>query len=131
MYCGNCGSRLELNDKFCQNCGNRVENIAENTANSSASTLNNNNNDSSSNAPLVLGIIALVLFWVPVIGLTLGLLALILGLTNKKNGGNNVPIVLGIISIVITILSFILILLGLFSIYEYEYYDEDYNFPYL
>ena len=100
MYCKNCGNKLNVGDKYCNGCGNDIKE-------------NNNVNrtfkeTSSPNISLIFGIIACCLFFVPFISIPLAIVAIITGITNRKNQ-KSTGTVLGIISITLTIGMYILI----------------------
>lgn len=99
-------------------------------------------NTSSSTAALVLGIIGLILFWIPLIGLILSIIAIVQGAKSNKefkahpnkykegsrvNG--NAGRIMGIIGIVLTVLYFLLIVvITAAAVNEYErsnYNDHD------
>jgi hypothetical protein len=80
-------------------------------------------------ASLVLGIIALFLFWIPVINFITALLSLIFGIVSKSKGDGGLAIagiVLGVITLIIICLSFLFLMLIpiMFASGSYEGYSE-------
>lgn len=75
-------------------------------------------------AALVLGILAILTCWLPIVGFVLGLIALVLGVVGRgrvkkmqaTNGGVAVAgLVLGVLSVIVNILATLLFGLGLFA----------------
>ena len=119
MYCSNCGNQVKSEDKFCERCGiylnNNVSNINSNVPNQNKST----------NTSLVLGIIACCLFFIPFISLPLAIIAIILGIINRKEQ-KITGVILGITSIVLVAVEVVLItLLFNFLIDKVPTYLED------
>lgn len=125
MYCKYCGSKLMNNAKFCTNCGNNTEieevktEIVENKV----------NNTGSETAALVLGIISLILFFIPVIGLILGIISLILGSNYKKKTGKSVGFALGlagtILNVVFTLFILLIVFIALVDTADNDYYKNN------
>ncbi len=95
MYCTNCGSKLEKNEKYCTKCGEPCEKEKE-IINQKNPT---NNND---NIPIILGIVACILFWIPVFSIPLAIISIVLGIAQRKETHSSIGIILGIISIILT-----------------------------
>lgn len=111
MYCQNCGKKQENNEKFCTRCGTKYVEI-ENSKETSEENLSYHPEQSSSptNVSLIIGIIALVFFWIPVLSIPLAIISIVTGTkyekeTNQKTAGK----VLGIISIILSVIEIILI----------------------
>ena len=111
MYCTNCGTKVEQNDKYCSCCGNEINQ-------------NNNSNhkppkSKETNISLILGIIACCLFFIPIISIPLAIIAIVLGITNRNKQKITGPI-LGIISIILTIGMYTLMILLIKNIFNEE-----------
>lgn len=144
MYCQNCGKKQENNENFCTNCGTKYRKT-ENLKNISEETQVSSSEKSSSpqvrttSFPII-GIIALIFFWIPIISIPLAIISIVTGNkyekeTNKKTVGK----ILGIISLILSIIEIILITCFIFFLISwgdesevieeledefYKYYDE-------
>lgn len=99
MYCKNCGTKLKEEENFCPNCGYQT-------------TKPTTNNPKKENIPLILGIIACIFFWIPIISLPLAIISIILGINYKKETGKKtIGTILGIISIILSIIEIVLVVL--------------------
>lgn len=100
---------------------------------------NENITDTNAIVGMILGILSVILCWVPVIGLVLGIIALILsikGLKNSKiiNKGKGLPVTgiscgsVGIVvNIIYSIMYIILFLFARTAVDEIKKYDNDIN----
>lgn len=124
MYCKNCGNKIDLNDKFCISCGTEIEKNDVVISNN-LEKVDKSGNDVSS---LVLGIFSLVLFFVPVIGLILGIISMILGASyNRKSNNKTVGFALGMSGTILNVVFVaFLIMIFIFSFFDEEDYDYDY-----
>lgn len=117
MYCTKCGNKLSTNDKFCTECGH--ENMEYNTIKV--------NNNSDSNLFLVFSVIAVVLFWVPIVSIPISIINMV---KSKNSSSRNVVIPLGVVSIVLSVL-FTIIVVGVvlftYMIADSELDDVDIN----
>ena len=106
MYCPNCGNETKKNDNFCDKCGNNLNN----------SNININQKIDNQNKPinisLILGIIACCLFFIPFFSIPLAIVAIILGIINRKEQ-KITGVILGVISIVLVAIEIIIILLSI------------------
>lgn len=102
MYCINCGNKVNSTDNFCNKCGNNV------STNQNLNTQPKENK--STNVSLVLGIIACCLFFIPFISIPLAILAIVLGIINRKEH-KLTGLILGIISIILVIIEVIALIL--------------------
>ncbi len=106
MYCTKCGNKLSKEDKFCTKCGNEI-NIDKVY---SEYTDSNNTNSLS----IILGVFSLLMFWFPLVGIILGIGAIVLAKKYKKeNDKSSGGLVLGIVGLVLSILVIIFIILGI------------------
>ena len=118
MYCVKCGNKLNKDDKFCTKCGSEVK---ENKAYSEYS--DNTSNDSLC---IVLGIFSLLMFWFPLIGIILGICAIVSAKKYKnENNKNSGGMVLGIIGLVLSIVVTVITILGIvfFSLFVTNHHN--------
>lgn len=101
MYCINCGNKINPNDNFCDKCGNSINETDHN---------NNSKPTNNTNVSLILGIIACCIFFVPFFSIPLAIIAIVLGIINRKEQ-KATGIILGIITIILVIIEFIAIFL--------------------
>lgn len=102
MYCTNCGNQIEGADAFCSNCGVPIQKIKCNMESNTCSK------NGMAAASLVFGIVGLLAWIIPIIGLPIGITALVLGITglNKSRKGMSIAgLVLGIICLILTIIN--------------------------
>ena len=133
LYCTKCGNQLNNEDKFCTKCGmNTNDNLKNNP-------LNKGNKDNTT-LGLIFGIISLLMFWFPIIGIPFAIIAIVNGKKYKDNTGKNSgSIVMGIIGIVLSIIFVIIVSLFIYLAFNYvdssdsnfqevidKYFDDDY-----
>ena len=100
MYCINCGNKVNSTDNFCDKCGANLSNNQNNQPKENKST----------NVSLILGIIACCLFFIPFISIPLAIIAIILGIANRKEH-KLTGLILGVTSIVLVIIEIIALIL--------------------
>ena len=102
MYCANCGNQIGGKDAFCSNCGvpiqkqNAILNPPPVQKNGMAA------------ASLVFGIVGMFAWIIPIIGLPIGITALVLGITGiskSRKGMSIAGLVLGVICLIFTIIN--------------------------
>lgn len=103
MYCSNCGNKQKSDEKYCTNCGTEYQKEEDTNVKT--------NNNSQGTISLVMGIIACVFFWLPILSIPFAIVSITLGNkykkeTNKKTAG----IVLGIISIILSVLEIVFLI---------------------
>ena len=112
MYCKNCGNKLEEGAKYCNNCGSETE-LEE-------KVIVQNNNTSPA---LITGIIACVLFWLPLVSIPLATASIIIYLNSKdEKKDTKAGMILGIISLILTIITIIII--ALFTFFAVGHIDK-------
>lgn len=125
LYCKKCGCHLEDGSKFCGNCGCEVVNDNGN---------HNVNSEGKSNVSIILGIIAIMMLWLPFVCIPLAIASIVIGVKNKKYDNRNTGIILGVVSLVLSII-YIIVIVGftffVFNIAKDEFDDiwdwtEDY-----
>jgi hypothetical protein len=112
-YCRNCGSQMDERAAFCSNCG-----CAVNTNNYSSPLTDNQFNPYNVNAPvnnglatasMVLGILGVIFWAVPIIGLAINIVGLVLAAKSRKisnSGKGTAGLVLTIIGLSLTVIYF-------------------------
>lgn len=139
--CNCCGNILNDSDKFCTKCGAVVgqDNVNQSNMNTTQNTyVNNSASNGTAIAAMVLGIIALVFFWAPVIPVILGILGLVLGIKgilasntlpqNKGKGMGIAGIVCGSIGMLLGVFyTIIWIVFIAFVADEYDEAKSEYN----
>lgn len=110
MYCPNCGNKIKEETTYCTNCGVKLKKETTNHETTQANLSRNNNG----NTALILGIIACVTFWLPVLSIPLAIISIITGKNNQKETGKStVGPILGIISLVLTTIEIIIIVISM------------------
>ncbi len=114
MYCSNCGKKQKNDERYCTNCGVEYQKEGDNNVKKS---------NSQGNISLVMGIIACVFFWIPVLSLPFAIVSIILGNkykkeTNEKSAG----IILGVISIILSVLEIIILIFA--TVFFVNWLDE-------
>lgn len=125
MYCTKCGNKLKSSDKFCSVCGKendiQKKESADNNLLNDKDSLNNNND----NVSVVFGILSLCLCFVPIVGLVLGIIAIVKGRRYAKNSNNKSSgFVLGIFGSVLSLLLTIIMIIGIYFV-VYFISEED------
>lgn len=103
-YCSKCGKLMEDGATFCSGCGSPLQHQNINTT----SNVDKSSNIGLAIISLVFGIVGLLAWIIPIIGLPVGVVALVLGILGikKSNKGMSIAgIVLGVICLVITIIN--------------------------
>lgn len=110
MYCPNCGNKIKEGTTYCTNCGAKLKKETTNHETTRTNPSRNNNG----NTALILGIIACVTFWLPVLSIPLAIISIITGKNNQKaTGKSTVGPILGIISLVLTTIEIIIIVISM------------------
>lgn len=140
MYCVKCGNKIKKDDKYCTKCGNDV------LGDKVQVTSNNMVSNSNDNLSIILGVISLVTFWTPIVGIVCAIIAIVSGkkyknTTNKSSSG----FVLGLVGLILSILTMLLIIFIFFvaalvvsdkdksssNVHEYiDRYDDKYGDTY-
>lgn len=160
MQCSNCGHTLTPGSEFCGNCGakllpapttnpiNNTPDYTNNTqvqpqsdrmqgsqqqitTNNSAHAVAKHPSNGPSIAALVLGILALTLFWVWFFAIPLGIAAVITGIIGLSKGGKGMAIaglITGIMGLVLTLLlvAIFVVILNSSNNDTYNKYEEPY-----
>ena len=108
MYCTNCGNKINKNEKYCTNCGQICNKKNEENIDKTLTepTVENDN------IPTILGIIACVFFWIPLISIPLAVTSIIIGINQKKiTNKTSTGTILGIVSLILTTIAIITIIL--------------------
>lgn len=103
-YCSKCGKLMEDGATFCSGCGSPLQHQNINTT----SNVDKSSNIGLAIISLVFGIVGLLAWIIPIIGLPVGVVALVLGILGikKSNKGMSIAgIVLGVICLVLTIIN--------------------------
>lgn len=144
--CNFCGNVLNDTDKFCTKCGAVINdsNVSEQNVNTQtnynaqANYNVNNASNGSAVAAMIMGIIALIFFWAPIVPIILGVLALVFGIKglnqsntlplNKGKGMGISGIVCGSIALIIGIFYTIIWIAAIAVVAnEYDTYKDEYN----
>ncbi len=123
MFCAKCGKEMDDNVKFCPSCGAdaAAPTISEPSQASFSEPAYSEQPESSGTGvgAMVCGIISLVLCWIPIVGLVLGIVAVVLGgkgrqtLPPDKRGMALAGFIMGIIGMVIGIIMLIAMIVAL------------------
>ena len=129
MFCANCGKEMDDNAKFCPSCGMDAtgETVSKQPEAKSETPPTYSEppvspvpvSSGSGVAAMVCGIIALILCWVPFIGLVFGIVAMVLGgkgmrtLPQGKKGMAIAGFVMGIIGLVVGVIILIIWIIAL------------------
>lgn len=108
MFCPNCGNQINEGDQFCKTCGRKISMETNFAPTESAVQDINVPNEGKNIVALVIGIIGAVVWFIPIIGLPIGIVALVLGIKGLKKTGKGraiAAIVLGSICLVLTIIN--------------------------
>jgi ABC-type microcin C transport system permease subunit YejB len=121
MKCQNCNSSVNKDDKYCFNCGTKIEVIEQ---------IEPVDNKNSQPISFWLGLLAIILFWIPAISIALGIISIVLECCHKKENSNRMSaLVPGIIAIILSfIFSIIILVLFLFSYVNDDEYDDEYDY---
>ena len=99
MYCKNCGNQMKEGEQYCTKCGASLN---------QQTVIEMNNSTNINTVSIVLGILAIILFLIPIISIPLAIASIITGITSKKeNKKIPIGIILGFISIIMTVLAII------------------------
>ena len=104
VYCSKCGKQMDDSATFCSGCGAPLQN----QINYAVPDINKVRKPGFGVVALVLGIVGVLAWIIPIIGLPVGTIALvfgIIGLKKSSKGMSIVGIVLGIICLVLTIIN--------------------------
>lgn len=102
MYCKNCGKKLKKDENYCPDCGTSTS-----TEPPKPKVTKTNTKQTSI---LIIGIIACIFFWIPVLSIPLAIVSIILGINYKKETNTkNLGVILGIISLFLTAIVIILL----------------------
>ena len=116
MYCTNCGNKLEEQELYCTRCGKMV---VKNTVEVKSKK--------RSDLCIILGILSMLLFFLPFISIPLG----IVGIIKAKDSGKSDNRILGIIGLVMSIVFTLFVVLSLFLAFRsIEIYHNNYNNDY-
>lgn len=118
MYCIKCGNEVNRDDKFCTYCGSFLL---------SSDNVSNREDNVSDNMALIMGIFALIFFWIPVISVPLAITCIIKGNEyNKKVNCRSSSTKLGVVSIILSIIFLVLFIIFIFLVVTYVD-DTQYN----
>ena len=119
MYCKNCGNKCNEGEKYCTVCGNPIESNIQNT----------NNSKNQNDYPIIFGILACILFAVPLVSVPLAIISIVTGINQRKEEKNaTIGIILGIISILLSIIIIIgIILLVTFAVNKVDNVIDDFQ----
>lgn len=110
MYCPNCGNKIKEETTYCTYCGAKLKKESINKEDNKTQSSRNNN----SNTPLIIGIIACITFWLPVVSIPLAIISIVTGKNyQKETGKNTAGPILGITSLVLTIIEIIIIAISM------------------
>lgn len=108
-YCTKCGIRMDDNDMVCPECGMQQGGYASPQEMQSIDGMRPQESNGKSVASLVLGIVGVIAWCLPILGLPVGVIGLIMGIQeyNRSNakGMAMAGIVLSIICLVLTIIN--------------------------
>lgn len=142
--CNFCGNVLNDDDKFCTKCGAVAGQTTVNQTNTNVNTNTtqttyyyNNASNGTAVAAMILGILSLVVFWIPFIPFVFGVLGLVFGIKGlnaadlnqgKGRGMGIAGIVCGSIGMIVGIFySIFWIAIFYVAFEEYDYSKNTYN----
>ena len=134
MYCTNCGNKLKDDENYCTNCGCEVVNSDSNvtetvtfTEHENSSSKDNQPNNKG-NLSLILGILACIFFWFPILSIPFMIVSFILGSQYKKETGKkSIGVILSIISLILFIVEIVIVIVGMFFWVSYLDENTDYD----
>lgn len=117
-FCGNCGNRLNEEDKKCGNCGATIVE-EKNTAKVSTPSSSNNTSTTKTNAFAIAGFTVSMISWLccglpAIVGLILSIIGLV-ECNKKEEEGKGLAIAGIIISAIITLVVGLCFFIGLFT----------------
>ena len=132
MFCAKCGKEMDDNAKYCPSCGadTTVQPVSsgqpvpseqpsyQQASYSEPAYTEQTAPSGAGVGAMVCGIISLVLFWVPIVGLVLGIIATILGgkgrqtLPPDKRGMSLAGFIMGIIGMAIGIIILVVLIIA-------------------
>ena len=128
MYCAKCGKEMDDSAKFCPACGADASGDASSVQADPAPSYSSSNSvaaeetqsSGSGVGAMVCGIIGLIFCWIPfvnIIGLILGIIAIVLGSSGRKTlppskrGMATAGFVLGIISLIFSVVWLLVVII--------------------
>lgn len=121
MYCKKCGKELQDNEAFCRYCGASQISQPQAAANTNASYQGGGAADGKAMGALVCGIIGLIIsFFVPIVGIILGIIAMVMGNGLKSTSKYaNIGFILGIVAIILSVIMWIVSAVLLASMFSF------------
>lgn len=119
VYCTKCGNKVSGDDSFCTHCGFCL------VDNDNVVSCGQKNSD---NVAFIMGFLALIFFWVPVVSIPLAVVCISKGKEyNLKEKANSASVKFGFVSIGLSIIYIVFIMVAIFLFYFYVDDVKNYN----